>query len=179
MGTEIEAKLKVDSHVEIVRNLEQCGGEFAAEHLQTDVYFDDANRTLTKTDRCLRLRRETVGEAQRILLTYKGPKQVDDFKKREQIEIELSGADSAGKLLSALGYEEALTFEKKRRMWHLGECEVALDQLPLLGSFVEIEGPDGDKIAEAKEKLRLGHLAHIADSYACLVQQKLREETAE
>lgn len=179
MCTEIEAKLKVDSHDEIVRKLGELGGEFAAELRQTDVYFDDPNGTLTKMDRCLRLRRQRMGEAETILLTYKGPKQEDDFKKRQQIEIELTGADSAGKLLSALGYEQALDFEKRRRIWHLGQCEVALDQLPLLGSFVEIEGPDGDKITEAQEKLGLGHLAHIADSYASLVRQKLAQETAE
>ena len=54
---EIEAKLKVDSHEEIVKRLVELGAEFMQEQLQTDYYLDDANRSLTETDRCLRLRR--------------------------------------------------------------------------------------------------------------------------
>jgi adenylate cyclase class IV len=47
-----------------------------------------------------------------------------------------------------------------------------LDQLPLLGDFVEIEGPDEEKIATAQEKLGLSDLSHIAEGYASLVAKK-------
>ena len=172
MCTEIEAKLKVDSLPEIEHKLAELGAEFLAEQLQTDYHFDDANATLTKTDRCLRLRKQMVGKSESFFLTYKGAREKSNFKKRQEIEFEIKDADSARKLLSALGYEQSLVVEKKRRLWQLGDCEVALDQLPLLGDFVEIEGPDEEKIAIAQEKLGLSDLSHIAESYASLVAKK-------
>jgi len=172
MCTEIEAKLKVESLREIEHKLAELGAEFLAEQLQTDYHFDDANTTLTKTDRCLRLRKQIVGKGESFFLTYKGAKEKSNLKRRQEIEFEIKDADSVCKLLSALGYEQSLVVEKKRRLWKLGDCEVALDRLPLLGDFVEIEGPDEEKIATAQEKLGLSDLSHIAESYASLVTKK-------
>ncbi len=172
MCTEIEAKLKVDSLREIEHKLAELGAEFLAEQLQIDYHFDDANTTLTKNDRCLRLRKQIVGKSESFFLTYKGAKEKSNFKRRQEIEFEIKDADSVRKLLSALGYEQSLVVEKKRRLWQLGDCEVALDQLPLLGDFVEIEGPDEEKIATAQKKLGLSDLSHIAESYASLVTKK-------
>jgi adenylate cyclase class 2 len=173
MCVEIEAKLKVDSLPEIERKLRELGAEFLAEQLQTDYHFDDANATLTANDRCLRLRRQLVGGNEEFLLTYKGAKEKSNFKKRREIEIEVKDADSTQKLLAALGHETILVVEKNRRLWRLGGCEVALDKLPLLGDFVEIEGPDDDKIADVQKSLGLAHLAHIAKSYAMLMKEEL------
>jgi len=175
MSTEIEAKLKVDSLQEIAEKLDGLGAEFRQEQLQIDNYFDDANRALTKTDRCLRLRRLLVGKSERFFLTYKGAKEKNEFKKRQEIEIEVEDGNSAEKLLLLLGYNKALVFEKKRRIWRFGECEVALDELPLLGSFVEIEGPDGEKIADVQRNLGLSDLPPILESYASLMEEKLRQ----
>jgi adenylate cyclase class 2 len=175
MCTEIEAKLKVDSLEEIEHKLAELGAEFLVEQLQADNFFDDVNATLTKTDRCLRLRKQTVDKNESFYLTYKGAKEKSNLKKRQEIEFEIKDADSVRKLLSALGYEQVLAIKKKRRLWQLGDCEVALDQLPLLGDFVEIEGPDEEKIATAQEKLGLSDLSHIAKSYAALMAQKLKE----
>ena len=172
MCTEIEAKLKVGSLQKVKSKLEQLGAEFLAEQLQTDYHFDDADSGLTKTDRCLRLRRQMVGGSESFFLTYKGPKEKSNFKKRQEIELEIKDAASARKLLSALGYEKVLVVEKKRCVWRLGDCQIALDRLPLLGEFVEIEGPDDEKIADAQKSLGLADLPHITESYASLVAQK-------
>jgi adenylate cyclase class 2 len=173
MCTEIEAKLKVDSLKEVERKLAEVGAEFGEEQLQTDMYFDDTEGSLRSGDRALRVRRQKTGQKEKTFVTYKGPKEKDDFKKRQEIEIEIGDADSTGDLLSALGFEKALVFEKKRRIWRLEDCVVSLDELPLLGSFVEIEGPDGKSIADVQKRLGLSDLPHIVESYACLIQQKL------
>jgi len=175
MCVEIEAKLKVDSLEEIERKLVEADAEFRQEQRQIDNYFDDANRTLTKADECLRLRRQLTGDDDKVFLTYKGAREKGKFKKRQEIEIEVGDFDSAQRLLSVLGYEKALVFEKKRRIWQLGECEVALDELPLLGSFLEIEGPDGEKIVDVQKKLGLENLPHISESYATLMEEKLHQ----
>jgi adenylate cyclase class 2 len=175
MHIEIEAKLKVDSLDEIERKLTEFDAEFLQEQLQTDYHFDDANMTLQKTDRCLRLRRQVVDRSERFFLTYKGAKEKSSFKKRQEIEIEIIDSDSVQELLSALGYEKVLVIEKRRLTWHLGDCVVALDRLPLIGNFVEIEGPDEGKIADVQKSLGLSGLSHIKKSYAALIRARLRQ----
>jgi adenylate cyclase class 2 len=80
MCAEIEAKLKVDSLEEVERKLDEFGAEFLAEQLQTDCHFDDVDSGLTKTDKCLRLRRQRVGSSERFFLTFKGAKEESNFK---------------------------------------------------------------------------------------------------
>ena len=175
MNIEIEAKLKVDSLGEMKRKLADAGAEFLQEQLHTDSYFDNADETLTKTDSCLRLRRQLVDESEGFFLTYKSAKQKSEFKKRREVEIEVQDGESAEKLLSVLGYNKILTFEKKRQLWRLNDCEIALDELPLLGSFVEIEGPDSEKIVDVQSNLELSDLPHISESYASLMEEKLHQ----
>ena len=172
MYVEIEVKLKVNSLAEVEQKLAELGAEFLAEQLQTDYLFDDANAALITTDRCLRLRRQSVAGSERFFLTYKGAKEKSNFKKRQEIETEITEAESTKKLLSALGYDKVMVVEKKRRLWQLGGCFVALDQLPLLGAFVEIEGPDEDTIADVQQRLSLADLTHIAKSYAQLTKEE-------
>lgn len=173
MASEIEAKLKVGSHEEIIERLKTLGAEFVAEQLQTDYYFDNAGRSMARADECLRLRKQFVGGKAKVFLTYKGAREENRFKKRREIEIEVSNANAARELLSAMGYEKALIVEKTRRLWKLGDCEVALDELDLLGSFVEIEGADEKQIDEVQKSLGLAELEHIMESYACLIDEKL------
>jgi adenylate cyclase class 2 len=175
MHIEIEAKIKVDSLEQVTAKLTELGAEFGQEQLQTDYHFDDSNMTLRKTDRCLRLRRQIANESERFFLTYKGAKEKSSLKKRQEIEIEIADGDSVPNLFSALGYEKVLTIEKKRITWHLGDCVVALDQLLLIGSFVEIEGPDEQKIADVQRNLGLSNLPVILESYASLMEKKLRQ----
>ena len=172
MCAEIEAKLKVDSLSEVEQKLVDLGAEFLTEQLQTDYLFDDSDATLTTTDRCIRLRRQSVGGKESYFLTYKGAKETSNFKKRQEIEIEIRDAESTQKLLSALGYEKVLVVEKNRRLWRLGGCAVCLDQLPLLGAFVEIEGPDDKTITDVQQSLGLADLPHIAKSYAQLTKEE-------
>jgi len=173
MCVEIEAKLKVDSLPDVERKLKEFGAEFIAEQSQSDIQFDDTNSSLITTDRCLRLRRQSSGDTKRFFLTYKGAKEISDFKKRQEIEIEINSEEMTQRLLSALGYQKILVVEKTRRLWRFGHCDVALDQVPPLGSFVEIEGPDGETIADVQKRLGLTHLRSITKSYAQMIKEKL------
>ncbi len=176
MHEEIEAKLKVDSLETVERRLGACGATYLCESVQTDAYFDTTARAFARGDKALRLRRERIGQRERIILTYKGPKQPDDYKKRVEVEVEVSNGEAAEALLAALGYDKALAFNKRRRLWRLRDCEVALDELPLLGTFVEIEGPDSRSILQVQEMLGLSGVSHTMDSYASLIQRELARE---
>ncbi len=171
MCVETEAKLKVDSLAEVEHRLNGLGAEFVAEQLQTDSLLDDNTGALAAADRCLRIRRQVVGDCERCFLGYKGGREASNFKKRQEIETEIKDAESLVKRLLILGCEEKLFVEKNRRIWRLGSCEVALDELPGLGSFVEIEGPDDERIADVQARLKLAKLPHIAKSYAQMIME--------
>ena len=175
MYTEIEAKLKVDSLEVVKARLMECGASWQAETVQADVYFDTEERELTRTDQCLRLRCEDEGGRERFIITYKGAREAGDYKRRAEVELEVQDADAAESFLTALGYHRALAFNKRRRLWKLGGCEVALDELPLVGAFVEIEGPSSDDIRRVQTQLSLRDAPHVMDSYASLIAGRLAQ----
>jgi len=177
MYTEIEAKLKVDSLSEIEGRLKKLGAEFVEEQFQKDILFDDANQTMIKADSCLRLRIQATREQRRYILAYKGPKQDSNYKKRREIEVQVDNVDATQMLLSSLGYERKIVVEKKRYLWRYNRCEVALDDLKLLGNFVEIEGPDEKTINHVQGSLGLEHLDNIPESYPTLIMNKQNNDT--
>jgi adenylate cyclase class 2 len=174
MYIEIEAKLKVDSLAKVSRKLKESKAEFLGKFLQTDTYYDDDKETMRKSDSALRIRRQTVASKKQVIVTLKGPKKKGRFKQRQEIQFEVSDGDLAEMFLAYIGYEKSLAVLKLRKLWRLGGCEVALDKLPLLGSFVEIEGPSEKKISVVQKKLGLAGLPHIPKSYAVLMERKLR-----
>lgn len=173
MNIEIEAKLKVDSHKGIERNLRKSGARFLAGQQQTDYYFDDSKSSFTKKDSCLRLRKQAISSSEKYFLAYKGPKQKSNFKKRTEIEIETSNFDKTKAILQILGYRQAIIVEKRRKLWKINRCLVALDDVKKLGNFVEIEGPDDKRIKKVQKLLGLDEAIHIKKSYADLLSQKL------
>lgn len=175
MYIEIEAKLKVDSFKGIEKRLKALDAEFLRGRLHTDAYFDDGKSSLRKSDSAMRIRRQLIGRKEQVVITFKGPKQKGRFKRRQEIQFEVGDARLAEMFLAAIGYKKTLVFQKKRRVWDYAGCEVSLDELPLLGCFIEIEGPDEKRIATVQKKLRLADLPHIPDSYAVLMQRKLRK----
>jgi len=175
VNIEIETKIKVKSLDEIAARLDTLGAKLLYELSQADTYFDDAAETLFASDCGLRLRKQADGENQKIILTYKGPRQKSHFKSRTEIEIEVSDFEVAAELLNALDFKKSLVFEKRRQLWQMSDCVVCLDELPLLGSFVEIEAPTARQITEALRKLQLADVPHINESYAHLIRAKLAE----
>ena len=173
MSIEIELKVKVDSFEQIVEKLRQIGADFDDDYRQIDYYFDDKEDSLIDSDRCLRLRKQHDHGDETFELTYKGQRQNHCFKSRREIGLKLEKAEEIMEVFNALGYSERLAFEKKRQIWRTNGCEIALDELPLIGKFVEIEGPNDKSIAATQKKLGMGHLKHIEHSYAHLIEQKL------
>jgi adenylate cyclase class 2 len=171
---EIEAKLKVDSFKGIEKRLKALDAEFLRERLHTDAYFDDAKSSLRKADSALRLRHQLIGKRDQVVITFKGPRRKGRFKQRQEIQFEVSDGLLAEMFLAAIGYKKTLVYQKKRRVWHYGDCEIALDELPFLGKFVEIEGPGAKRIASVQKKLGLEDLSHIRESYAVMMAKELR-----
>jgi adenylate cyclase, class 2 len=174
MYIEIEAKLKVDSFKGIEKRLKSLDAEFLRERLHTDAYFDDGKSSLRKADSALRIRHQLIGKKDQVVITFKGPRRKGRFKQRQEIQFEVGNGELAEMFLAAIGYKRTLVYQKKRSVWHYRDCEIALDELPFLGKFVEIEGPGEKKIAAVQKKLGLEDLPHIRESYAVMMAKELR-----
>ena len=170
---EIELKLKVDSFEPTVKKLKQLGAEFDGDFIQTDAYYDDTEDSLVNSDRCLRIRKHKNHLGEAIELTYKGARENHRFKSRREIGLKVEKAEELAHLFGELGYKEKLAFEKKRSLWEFNNCIVALDELPLLGKFVEIEGPDDSIIEESQKLLGLDNIPHTPQSYAHLMEEAI------
>ena len=122
----------------------------------------------------MRLREEFTGKDKKAVLAYKGAREKGKFKKRLEVQTEISDAQSVRKMLAAIRYAEVLVYEKKRQLWVYGGCEICLDELPFLGKFVEIEGDSEKRIAKVQKELGLSDLPHTKESYATLMERELR-----
>ncbi len=172
MNLEIEIKLKVEALAPIRARLAECGGELASHVLETNHIFDRADRSLLHADQGLRVRAVSSRETSQrpsATLTFKGPRQAGDVKTRPELEVTIGDARTTCAILEALGYECVVRFEKRRETWRLDTCRVELDELPNLGSFVEIEGPSQDAVERARTTLGLAAVKVEPSTYIALL----------
>lgn len=181
MSVEIEAKMQVPSHEPLRARLVECGASRLGHWLETNLFFDSANRALVASDQGLRLRKnqDLASGSVQYILTYKGRRQRGPLKRREEIEVSVDQADSTVALLERLGYLRMMSFQKRRESWSLEKCRVELDEVPLLGLFVEIEGPDEAVISHVCQRLDLSGLPLLQSSYIALLQDLLQHQGSE
>lgn len=175
MAPEIEAKFRVTSPEPVRRKLRSAGAACHGAVLEINRYFDWPDGQLCNGDRGLRIRQTSPIDADRpagspkTTVTYKGPRQPGRLKIREELEFHADDADAVAEVIAALGLVNSLTFHKRRESWRLDDCLVELDELPGLGHFVEIEGPDGGAIAGVAEKLGLHGLPMESQPYSSMI----------
>jgi adenylate cyclase, class 2 len=109
-----------------------CLGRF----FEINICFDDKKQTLLKKKALLRLRKD-----QKNTLTFKSRAVVfdPDVKVMEEIEVAVGDFDATRKILCALGFCEAVRYEKWRETFSLGNTSILIDSMPF-GDFLEIEG---------------------------------------
>lgn len=178
MGTEIEIKLKMESHDHVRTRLRELG---AADHglmLETNTFFDQPTGTLRQSDRGLRLRIETPllppspgtsPASVRATITYKGARQTSGLRAREEYNLKVDSPENATAILQALGFQRTLSYEKKRHTYLLDQCEVVLDELPHFGLFLEIEGPAETLIRQVQQKLGLEQFPAVTETYLHMI----------
>lgn len=177
MAIEIEAKMKVDDHGPTRARLHQLGATPKSAVLETNTFFDTPDRALYAQNKGLRVRfmrglRET---SEKTVITFKGPQMMGPLKTRPEHEITVTNPIEAVSFFEAMGYARTLTFQKRRESWKLGECSVELDEVPQLGFFVEIEGPDEHVVMEAREALGLADCPIIKTAYTTLLMEYLQQ----
>lgn len=166
MGTEIEKKYRLTAETaEGLRvRLSEIGEASArgAEFEENTLY---AGANLEAGRRALRLRR-TGGRA--VLTLKERQPSSDALKRHREEETGVTDADAVAAILSALGYEPALVYEKRRETWDLEGTEVVVDELPF-GWFAEIEG-EADAILAVERRLALDGAAVEQRTYPDLTQ---------
>ena len=143
MKYEVENKYSVFDQGRLEALLRAAGAQIEPPVRQCDAYFSHPARDFAATDEALRIR--SVGE--RAWVTYKGPKVDRATKTRREIELPLGeGVDCAasfGELFGALSFHRVAEVRKSRRearfQWQGKEVVAALDEVELLGDFIELE----------------------------------------
>ena len=177
---EIEAKLKLASHELVKEKLMKSDAEFLFILRQIDYYFDNDESDVVANDQCLRLRCEKTEEGCRAgdqvtVLCFKGAKGIGRYKSREEIETGVSELEATIEILERLGYKKKLGFDKVREVWLFEKCQICMDRLPLIGSYIEIEGESEEQVWLAQKKLGLEKIQHEEKSYACLIDEELKK----
>ena len=125
--------------------------------------FDDAHATLRRAGRILRLRR-TPGRA---TLTWKGPATfAQDVKSREELELDVSDADTFQKVLAGLGLSPTFRYQKYRETYAHERAELVIDETPI-GTFLEIEAP-AERIHALAQALGYTRADYVLESYVAL-----------
>lgn len=172
MPTEIEAKFRLDDPDALRERLRGLGAGRVAWRHESNHLYDTPEGRLRRSGCGLRVRvawsLEAEGAAPAGWLTFKGPRRPGELKVREELESSVDDAAAVMGILTRLGWREVVVYEKRREVWPLGACEVAVDELPRLGWWLEIEGPDAGAVGEARRALGLEDAAPAKETYVAM-----------
>lgn len=126
--------------------LQELGAVFSSERFEEN--YLHRGGLLDERNAVLRLRR--IGD--KTYLTYKERiRSESEFKYKIEHETLVSDVEETENIIGKLGYKLSVIYEKHRKTWHLGKCEVVLDELPF-GQYMEIEGEE-EEILKVEEML--------------------------
>jgi len=136
MPNEIETKFKVESPGLIRKRLKKIGAKFVSKKLEKDTYY--CNPTGSCSYVTIRLRE--LGK--NGVFTIKGPSQKDKsnkYKIREELQAEISDVKAFSDILKHIGFMPRFQKEKIRETYKLKNSLIAIDKLPFIGFYAEIE----------------------------------------
>jgi len=178
MASEIEAKVRVTDAAALGQALESAGAEYCGAWIETDAFFDHPDERLRKHDTALRLRlrrpadptaHALVAQAGEpggsALLTYKGPRRKSHLKVREEHQVSVPDSEAMADVLGGLGYRRTFCYDKRRRIWRLAGSEVTLDEIPVIGTFCEVEAADEASVDRLLDALGFAGARRLTDSY--------------
>ncbi len=180
MGIEIEAKFRLADPAAMRAKLIAAGACPMGTVLENNTYFDTPDARLRRSDCGMRIRtvRPTDGGVERSVLTHKGPRRAGELKIRAEEETAIESPDSARAILAGLGYQPTASFQKRRESFCLGAARIELDELPVLGFFLEIEADDEEGVQTARKILDLTDEPTITKTYIEMVTEHLAARAA-
>ncbi|MCG8406109.1 MAG: class IV adenylate cyclase [Phycisphaerales bacterium] len=178
MPIELESKVRVPSHERVRAQLRAAGATYVGRVLETNHIFDREDGSLRRAGCGLRVRSIELldGEGPGATLTFKGPRQKSGFKRREELEVTIGDVGVMTSVLAALGYCKRLLFQKCRESWRMNDCLVELDEVPVFGTFVEVEGPSESVIISVLDRLELSNSELISAGYVSMLAKHAAEQ---
>lgn len=137
---EREAKVPVPDLAPAEARLRSVGAVHQGKVREQNWVLDDVQGSLRGRGMLLRLR-EHVGEPGGVI-TVKYPMADGEFKTRGELETRVDDIKTALAQFELLGYRKSFYYEKDRDAWEWRGCHIALDRLPGIGCFVEVEGTE-------------------------------------
>ena len=138
---EVEIKIKIKDVDLLEEYLQKLG--FSKGYLleESDIYFDNLDHEIKKSDAALRIRssKNITLNQEAHYLTFKGPKLDQISNTRKEIEIQIEDGEKGKEILQSLGYSLLYPVIKNRQYYHFNEITACLDQVENLGTFLEIE----------------------------------------
>jgi adenylate cyclase class 2 len=167
--SEIEVKLHVPDLEAVAARLDALGAVLEKPRLhEYNIRYENAAGTLTEQKIILRLRRDDG-----VRLTYKAPQAPDAIVRgiHDRFEAETDVGDFAtmNTILTRLGFQPFMVYEKYRTTYTYRGAEVVLDEMPF-GNFVEVEG-DEPTINRVIAELDLDAVPRIPYSYGQLFER--------
>jgi len=179
--TEVEVRAKIKDIKKIEKNLESLGAMFISSELQMDRVYGrdqdlDSNHMIIEGHYSARIRQKDAD----IKLEFKEIRRKGGGK---EISMPIGKIEDGEHFLRAMGFKEAFTVEKTRRLYELGAFEIALDDIDLLGLYIEIEhkikdGDEDDKLMDECKKMlkKIDEKAKIESrKYGDLMQERLNK----
>lgn len=155
---EFEIKFKIRKPNIIRKFLKNQGAQFLGKAFERTTRFDTPNKNLEEKGYFLRIR-----TGFKNTITFKRKIKNKKFRKREEIELEISDPQKMEEILKNLGFTKVLIMEKYREKWWLNNIEIVIDKLPM-GIFIEFEGKER-AIKEMVEILGLNFEDRIMGTY--------------
>lgn len=163
MEIELKIPLKPSFSIDsVIANISKKFGAPFEKITQKDTYFSSPIHNFWESDETLRLRQiMTESGEDKIEITYKGPKQGESMKIREEVTIEASDSNNTKKILQKLGFHVFTEIKKKRINWSQNSYVISFDIVKDLGSYLEIEITTPSEHTEEikKSKNKIIHLA--------------------
>ena len=134
---EIEIKAKLKNKAQVIKKLKALGCIFESPVMQEDsVYTKNVGSLKAHRSNTVFLRIRVKNNS-KMLFTYK-VRGVNDLDSIEH-ELAIDSKDEMEKILFHMGYKKAMEIDKTRTITHYDNCEICIDDVKGLGSFIEME----------------------------------------
>ena len=175
MTDETEIKIPLGTEDKIRTILQLCRILYSDEGQSNhrDEYFDTQEENLKEQDFTVRLR--SVNGNLKVAL--KSPRIYLPGSVYQRIELEFSAANEreVREQLARQGLTATAILEKRRWTFSSAHAEIALDRLPFIGSFIEVEGDTPSAIETVLASLHLSSKDAVRENYSELMEAKFNE----
>ena len=171
---EVELKFKIPDNGNLVKSkIKKSKAKYGGKYVQIDLWFDTEDKQLRREGKGLRVRRQNG----KTTLTLKGKQTFGEVREAEEQEVAVDNFEEILKILGGLGFVVDVEIRKERKVWKLGEVAIALDKVDGLGTFLELEGPQGE-IEKTIKILGLESLPRTSQHYGQLLEEKIYDKSS-